>query len=265
MFRVALGVEYDGSPFNGWQVQKEGNSIQANLESALSKVADTPISVCCAGRTDAGVHAMEQVIHFDTPHSRDAHSWVFGTNTHLIEGIRVNWAHNVPNTFNARRSALRRHYRYILLNRQVKPGLLRQYRGWYYKTLAIDRMQEGANYWLGEQDFSAFRGAGCQSRSPVRTLHNLQVARYGDHVVIDVIANAFLYHMVRNMVGVLMAIGDGRHSPKWAKEVLESRDRRCAGVTAPASGLYLVSIRYPKHFGLPQQPEQRLITEEGLL
>lgn len=249
--RIALGIEYDGSQFQGWQRQATGPSVQAELESALSKVANIPIATICAGRTDTGVHASGQVVHFDSSVIRSEHAWVFGTNTELSLAVRVRWARAVPNHFNARRSAISRRYRYVIYNHPIRPSILRQFLSWEYRKLDISRMKEASQYWLGEHDFSSFRGSQCQSRSPIRHIHSIQVLRLGDQVIIELVANAFLHHMVRNMVGVLIRIGSGRAEVSWAKGVLEARDRRAAAITAPPMGLYLVEVQYPEEFALP--------------
>lgn len=252
MSRIALGLEYDGSQFRGWQRQALLPSIQATLEEALSQIAVHPVLTVSAGRTDAGVHASGQVVHFDTETTRPERAWVYGTNTLLPESVRVLWAREVPNHFDARRSATGRRYRYVIYNHPLRPSLLRQYVTWYYRKLDVLKMSEASQYWLGEHNFSSFRAAGCQSHSPIRSIASIQISRMGDQIVVDIVANAFLHHMVRNMVGVLMKIGSGRAMPKWAKEVLDARDRRLAGITASSRGLYLVEVYYSKLFGLPQ-------------
>lgn len=251
MHRIALGLEYDGSHFHGWQRQTQLVSVQSTLELALSGVAFEPIKTICAGRTDAGVHATEQVVHFDTLAKRDERAWVFGSNTRLPPSMRALWAYEVPPDFSARRSATGRRYRYVIYNHPVRPGLLRSQVTWVYKKLDVQNMIGASKYWLGEHDFSSFRAAECQSRSPIRTLRSLQITREGDQVILDFSANAFLHHMVRNMVGVLIAIGTGKMPVEWARTVLMARDRRQAAMTAPPNGLYLVSVQYPKEFGLP--------------
>ncbi len=255
--RIALGLEYDGSQFCGWQRQKIGHSVQAALEAALSEVANEPIKTVCAGRTDAGVHAAGQVVHFDSTAERNERAWVYGANTILSRtdpGIRILWAKPVPSIFSARRSAILRRYRYIIYNHPLRPSLLRQYVTWEYYKLDIEGMYEAAQYWLGEHDFSSFRGSRCQSLSPIRNVHSIKIQRANEHIVVEFIADAFLHHMVRNMMGVLLKVGRGTELPLWAKTVLENRDRRTAGITAPAMGLYLVEVQYPEHFMLPQMP-----------
>lgn len=252
MNRIALGLEYDGSLYYGWQRQTTLPSIQGMLENALTKVAAEPVTTIAAGRTDAGVHASGQVVHFDTNNVRDCRAWVCGTNTFLPTDLRVLWASVVPESFDARRSALGRRYRYVIYNHPIRPSLLRSYVGWCYKKLDIQNMIEATHYWLGEHDFSSFRAAACQSHSAIRLVTSIQLVRVNDQIVVDIAGNAFLHHMVRNMVGVLMKIGSGAASPNWAKEVLEARDRRAASETVSSSGLYLVEVNYPQHFKLPE-------------
>ncbi|MFB9885392.1 tRNA pseudouridine(38-40) synthase TruA [Balneatrix alpica] len=254
LMRVALGVEYDGSQFHGWQAQKFAvASVQAELEAALSKVAAEPISVICAGRTDTGVHASEQVVHFDTHVTRDMRAWILGTNSNLSRHVSVRWATPVSMDFHARFSAVERQYRYVIYNHSVQPALFNRHLTWTHKPLNVERMQQAANYLLGTHDFTSYRAVQCQAKSPVRTLHELSVQRFGDYIVLNVRANAFLHHMVRNLAGVLMKIGAGEAEPTWAREVLQARDRRLGGVTAPPFGLYLVRAGYPEHFLLPQE------------
>lgn len=255
MKRVALALSYDGSRYHGWQHQEEVNSVQQTLEHALSRVANHPVTVMCAGRTDAGVHATTQIVHFDTDAQRTTRSWVFGANSNLPSDVSVMWAQETTADFHARFSAFARTYRYIICNQPVRPGIFQKAVGWHYKTLDVDRMQEATHYLLGEHDFSAFRGSGCQAKHAVRTIHSLSVKRQGRMIVIEVRANAFLLHMVRNIVGVLKEIGEGEKNPVWAKVVLESRDRKRASVTSAPNGLYLVQIDYPDHFNLPKLPK----------
>lgn len=252
--RIALGVEYDGSGFSGWETQKNARTIQARLEEALSRVADSPVHTICAGRTDAGVHACGQVVHFETHAIRDERAWIYGANTNLPREISVLWAKRVPDEFHARFSARGRHYRYRILNRPVRPALHAKQITWECRPLSVDRMRSGAGYLIGEHDFSAFRAASCQAASPMRTLYDLTIARDGEHIRIDVAANAFLHHMVRNIVGVLVAIGTRKRPPEWAGRILATRDRKQGGITAPAEGLYLVAVDYPEHFRIPRGP-----------
>lgn len=248
--KIALRVEYDGSTFSGWQRQESVPSVQERLETALSRVADHPIQVCCAGRTDAGVHAVTQVVHFETTAQRLPKAWVWGTNTHLPRAVRVLWATEISADFDARRSALSRTYHYFIYNSPIRPALLSPQVTWCYRPLVAEDMHKAAQTWLGEHDFSSFRAAECQSRSPVRRVMNIAVQRQGAVVRFSVTANAFLHHMVRNMAGVLMDIGAGRQDIEWAERVLKARARIKAGITAAPNGLYLVSVAYPSKFGL---------------
>lgn len=252
--RIALGLEYDGSEFYGWQRQTHFNSVQETLENALNQVACHRVHTVCAGRTDTGVHASIQVVHFDTTAIRSERAWIYGTNAALKPSVRILWAQSVPQNFHARRSAMSRRYRYIIYNHRLRPSLLRNYVSWYYRPLDEQKMFEAAQYWVGEHDFSSFRAAACQSHSPIRRVHTINITRLGDRVIIDVTANAFLHHMIRNMAGVLLAIGAGLAKVEWAQNVLEAKDRRQAGLTASPKGLYLVKVQYAEHFGLPQIP-----------
>lgn len=249
--RIALGVEYDGADFCGWQRQRSGRTVQGCLEQALSKVADHELNTVCAGRTDTGVHATGQVVHIDSHAKRDAKAWIRGTNANLPEDIRIQWATAVDADFHARFSARRRHYRYAILNTACPPALLRRRTCWEFLVLDEARMAEAARHLLGEHDFTSFRAAACQARHPVRTIYRLDVVRHGNFLFIDVVANAFLHHMVRCIAGVLIRVGRGEAAPGWVAEVLAARDRTLSGVTAPAPGLYLVAVRYPERFGLP--------------
>jgi tRNA pseudouridine38-40 synthase len=252
MSRFAVGFEYDGSAYAGWQTQASAASIQAVAERAFSTVADHPVALTCAGRTDAGVHAIGQVAHFDSDAARGLRGWVLGANTNLPNDICVLWAQQVPGEFHARYSATARTYRYVILNRASRPALARQRVCWAHRPLDAERMQRAAAYLIGEHDFSAFRAAECQSRTPIRRLERIAVTRCEEHVLLDVTANAFLHHMVRNIAGVLIEIGAGEAEPEWAQTVLASRDRKVGGVTAPAGGLYLMRVDYPPAFQLPQ-------------
>lgn len=254
MKRIALGVSYDGSAYHGWQSQEDLNlpTLQFYIESALSRVANHPVQVVCAGRTDRGVHATNQVIHFDTDAERNDYSWVFGANSNLPHDITVTWAKEVDKEFHARFSAEKRRYRYIIYNDHVRPSILRNGVSWSRYELDLGAMQLAANYLIGEHDFSSFRGAGCQAKSAVRDLQSLTISHHAKMYIFDVEANAFLLHMVRNLVGVLLPIGTGLHPPDWAKEVLMACDRRNGGVTASPNGLYLVSVTYPQQYDLPK-------------
>jgi len=228
--------------------------VQSCVEKALSEIAASPIHTVCAGRTDAGVHAQGQIVHFETGVTRENRAWVYGTNTNLPRDISILWAQEVPDEFHARFSARSRHYRYQILNRAVRSALLRNRFTWECKTLSTDRMQAAADYLLGQHDFSAFRASHCQAKTPVRTIHHLRITRHREHIRIDVIANAFLHHMVRNIVGVLIAVGVGKQEPEWANRILATRDRTQGGVTAPAEGLYFMGVEYPEHFRIPRIP-----------
>lgn len=249
--RFAAGVEYDGQGFYGWQRQRQSPTVQACVENALSQVAAHPITVHCAGRTDTGVHARCQVIHFDTTAERSERAWVLGSNTCLHPGASLLWVKPVNADFHARFSARARRYRYRMLNRWVRPALERGRVAWIRHPLDAQVMQSGARFLLGEHDFSSFRAVGCQARSPVREITDLTVQRQGDEVIIDIKANAFVYHMVRNIAGVLIAIGQGKRPPEWAAEVLAARDRTKAGITAPSDGLTFVAAYYPDYPELP--------------
>jgi tRNA pseudouridine38-40 synthase len=249
--RVALGLEYDGSAFHGWQSQPGGETVQDAVERALAAIAGEAISVVCAGRTDAGVHAASQVVHFDTAAVRPPQAWVRGTNSHLPPAVAVRWAQPVPGEFHARFSAVARSYRYVLYNAPVRPALEAGRVGWFHLPLDADAMDEGARLLLGEHDFSAFRAAQCQARTPVKTLHAASVRRRGGHVVFEFRANAFLHHMVRNIVGALVYVGKGRHPPQWMAALLHGRDRRLAAPTFAAGGLYLTGVDYEAHWRLP--------------
>ena len=249
--RIAAGIEYCGSAYVGWQRQEDGRSVQGCVEAALARVADREVTVHCAGRTDSGVHAVHQVIHFDTDAEREGHSWVFGTNVHLPHDISLLWTLRVDDSFHARFSASARRYRYVLMNRRSRPGLLSPFAAWECRPLDDAAMAAAAAHFPGRHDFSAFRAAGCQARTPIREVHRMEVRRSGDFITFDVEANAFLHHMVRNMVGLLVEIGLHRYDTDQVLRVLESRDRSTGGPTAPAAGLYLVDIIYPDRFTIP--------------
>lgn len=251
-YRIALCLEYDGTRFRGWQRQDNVISVQEVVEKALSSVANHSINTICAGRTDAGVHATGQIIHFDTSVHRSERAWVYGGNTFLPSSIRILWAQKVSSDFDARRSAVFRRYCYVIYNNPIRPSLLRDQVSWYYKKLDDAKMSEAAQHWVGEHDFSSFRAAECQSKTPIRQVMQIKVYRRNEFILVDLTANAFLHHMVRNMVGVLIQIGSGMKTPDWAKEVLLARDRRQASITASPNGLYLVSVNYPPQFSLPR-------------
>lgn len=253
MARYALGVEYDGSDFLGWQRHGNGPTVQAAVESALSQVADEPVLVTCSGRTDAGVHAACQVIHFDSDALRDSRAWVLGTNTRLPGSVRILWARRVSEEFHARYAARARSYRYRILNRGIPPAMQRQFLSWERLPLDASAMHRAAQALLGEHDFSAFRTAQCQAKHPVRTLLSLSVSREAEQVVVDVRANAFLHHMVRNIVGSLVLVGRHEKAEHWMGELLAGRDRTVAGPTAPSAGLVFVGPSYPAEWQLPPE------------
>ena len=250
--RIALGVEYDGRPYLGWQSQPVGATVQHSLQQALSRIADAPVSVVAAGRTDAGVHALEQVVHFDSTVQRPLSAWVRGVNSELPDSIAVRWAHVVPDEFHARFSAQARSYRYLLINRSVRSAVHAGRVGWFHLPLDIVAMQEAAQCLLGEHDFSAFRAAECQAKSPVKCMNSIDIYMEGEMLVFDFSANAFLHHMVRNLVGCLVYVGKGKHPPHWLEQVLAGRIRRFAAPTFAPDGLYLRRIQYDAQWGLPQ-------------
>jgi tRNA pseudouridine38-40 synthase len=254
--RLAVGLEYDGSAYAGWQTQAHSPSIQDVAERAFARVADHPLSLTCAGRTDAGVHALGQVAHFDTQATRTSRAWVLGATAALPDDVSVQWAAEVPPDFHARYSALARTYRYVIANRASRPALDRHRACWVHRPLDVQRMADAAAVLAGEHDFSSFRSSECQSRTPIRRVEAIDVRRFGDRVEIDVRANAFLHHMVRNIAGLLIRIGGGEEEVGWARSVLEARDRRLGAPTAPASGLYLMEVRYPDVFGLPPRSDK---------
>lgn len=254
MTRQVLGIEYDGSHYAGWQFQLGKKTVQGELERALGRIANQPISVLCAGRTDAGVHALEQVVHFDCPVERDPRGWLMGGNSHLPDDIRITWIKPAVADFHARYSAIARFYRYVILNRPMKSALLRSQATWCYQPLDAERMHRAAQHLLGEHDFSSFRAQSCQSVSPNRLMHFIDVYRDGDKVIIDLCANAFLHHMVRNIAGVLMAIGSGKQCEDWTLHLLDIKDRAQAAMTAPPDGLHLAGVFYPPHYAIPAHP-----------
>jgi tRNA pseudouridine38-40 synthase len=265
MYRIALGVEYKGTEFHGFQTQPSGvKTVQQALQKALSKVADEEITLVCAGRTDAGVHATQQVIHFDTSAVRPEKAWVLGTKPHLPDSVIVRWAKNVSPQFHARFSALNRTYRYLLSDASTASALVAHQVTWSSRKLNLDWMREGAKYLIGQQDFTSFRATQCQAKSPVRTIHHLHLVRRGDLIILEVQANAFLHHMVRNIVGVLMTVGTGDKPAEWVSEVLAARDRSKGAVTAKPYGLYLVSVDYPEEFNIPQLSPGPFFIEEGI-
>lgn len=250
---VALGIEYDGTNFHGWQSQTGGGTVQQHVERALSLVADSKVAVVCAGRTDAGVHAQCQVVHFPTSAVRTPWAWLMGSNTELPATIAVRWAQPVSDDFHARFSATARRYRYSLINRRSRPALVRRFCAWERSELDVAAMQAASRYLLGQHDFTSFRTLACQAPSPVRTILALDLERVGERVSVDIEANAFLHHMVRNIVGSLLMVGRGERPPEWIAEVLAARNRQRAGITADAAGLCFLGPRYPLQFGLPTE------------
>jgi len=249
--RLALGLQYDGAAFHGWQTQADRSAVQDAVEQALQNFADAPVATICAGRTDAGVHATYQVVHIEPSVDRPLGAWVRGVNRYLPPAVAVRWAVPVPEAFHARFSATSRRYDYWLLNDPVRSPLLAKRVGWIPRPLAIELLREAAARLVGRHDFSAFRSAECQAASPVRELHELGIERFGNLVRFRLRANAFLHHMVRNLVGTLVYVGLGRQPPHWVAEVLAGRDRSAAAPTFAAAGLYLTGVEYDPAFGLP--------------
>jgi tRNA pseudouridine38-40 synthase len=252
--KIALGIEYNGSQYFGWQRQKEVKSVQECLEKALSIVANHKVEVQCAGRTDAGVHGTGQIVHFETTASRKAVAWTMGANANLPKDIAVRWAKEVPDEFHARFSATARRYRYLIFNDALRPGILSFGVSHYHGDLDVTQMHKAGQYLLGENDFTSFRATHCQSKSPWRNLMHLNVTSHGKYIVVDIKANAFVHHMVRNIVGSLLVVGRGEKKPEWIRDLLAIKDRKQAGATAKAEGLYLVDVDYPAEFGLPVVP-----------
>ncbi|HIF9432698.1 TPA: tRNA pseudouridine(38-40) synthase TruA [Photobacterium damselae] len=252
--RIALGIEYDGAKYFGWQRQREVDSVQERLEKALAKIANEPVDVFCAGRTDSGVHGTGQVVHFDVNVNRKMAAWTMGVNAHLPSDIAVRWAAEVSDDFHARFTATARRYRYVIYNHALRPAILSSGVSHYHGDLDEKKMHEAGQYLLGENDFTSFRAVHCQSRSPWRNLMHLNVSRQGNYVIIDIKANAFVHHMVRNITGSLIKVGRGEEKPEWIKWLLEQKDRTLAGATAKAEGLYLVDVDYPQEFNLPRVP-----------
>jgi len=252
MTKLALGIEYDGSAYCGWQRQSHSPSVQAEVEQALTFVANHPVELVCAGRTDTAVHACEQIVHFVTDAKRSERSWLLGANCRLPKDIRILWVQSVAKSFHARFSANARSYRYIIQNSTVPSALFHNKVSWEHRQLDDKLMHEAAQQLLGEHDFDAFRASGCQAKSPVRTIETLNVSRHGDFIYLDIKANAFLHHMVRNIAGSLMAIGQGDRDSRWLLDVLHSKDRRLAAKTAAAAGLYFIQAFYPEEYELQQ-------------
>ena len=258
MSRIALGLAYDGSAWQGWQTQPHGQTVQDRFEAALGEFsgARVPLATVCAGRTDTGVHAAMQIVHLDTELDRRDESWVRGVNAFLPPSIAVQWAQSVPDDFHARFSARSRTYIYLLWRGRVRPPLWAARAGWCFQPLDVDAMRQASSTLLGEHDFSSFRSSQCQARHPVRTLHQLDIQERGPFLVFTLRANAFLHHMVRNLMGCLVHIGAGAQPPEWMHEILQGRDRTLAAPTFDAAGLYLTHIRYPAHFALPESSER---------
>ncbi|HRL21679.1 MAG TPA: tRNA pseudouridine(38-40) synthase TruA [Alcaligenes sp.] len=251
MTRIALGVCYDGTPWLGWQSQPDGRTVQDVLEQALSRFAAHPVQTICAGRTDTGVHALNQTVHLDTTAARSLESWVRGLNALLPASVAVQWAREVPDDFHARFSAQQRHYVYLVRQSRVRSPLMQGRAAWVYRTLELAPMQEAARQLLGEHDFSAFRSSQCQAASPVRRMSRVQIEQQGDYFLFSFSANAFLHHMIRNLMGALIYIGQGRQPASWMAQLLARRDRRLSAPTFDASGLYLAGVDYPPVFDLP--------------
>ncbi len=254
MQRYAACIEYCGMRYAGWQRQKHAPTVQEAVERAIGRVADHPVTVIAAGRTDSGVHGIGQVLHFDTPNRREAVSWLRGVNTWLPDDISLIWTRPVGDEFHARFGAIERRYRYVICNREVSPSYLHGRVTWFRWPLDIERMRAAATSLLGRHDFSAYRAAGCQSKNPVKDLRRLEIDQCGQWIWFDVAADGFLHHMVRNLVGVLVAIGQGEAPVSRAREVLDSRDRREGGVTFPPDGLYFAAVDYAPEFELPAPP-----------
>nr|WP_136251928.1 tRNA pseudouridine(38-40) synthase TruA [Ningiella ruwaisensis] len=252
--RIALGIEYFGHAYKGWQRQEHVSSVQAKVEDALAQILQEKVEVVCAGRTDAGVHATGQIIHFDTTLSRPLKAYTRGMNTLLPDDIAVTWAQEVSEDFHARFSAHARRYRYVIYNDALRPGIMQKGLTHVYQPLNEQLMHEGAQHLVGEHDFSAFRASLCQSKTPFRNVQRVSVYRKGRYIVVDIQANAFLHHMVRNIVGSLLIVGQNEQSPSWMADLLAAKDRTKAAATAKPNGLYLVKVHYPDTFSLPDMP-----------
>lgn len=253
MKKFALALAYDGRNYSGWQVQNNTNSIQQEIEAALSTVANHSITVFCAGRTDAGVHATMQILSFESDANRSLDQWLLGTNSKLPKDIKVQWIQKTDPEFHARFKAIERHYCYVIQNTPIAPCILRNLVTWHLKTLDAEKMHQAAQLLVGKHDYSSFRSSHCQAKTAVREVKSIIVERCCDAIIIKISANAFLHHMVRNIVGSLLKIGEGTHDKAWLQQVLESKDRKVAGVTAPADGLYLTGVIYPEEYGLPNK------------
>jgi tRNA pseudouridine38-40 synthase len=251
MGRIALGVEYDGTQFAGWQTQPVQRTVQGCLTKAISLVANHDVKTVAAGRTDSGVHALQQVVHFDTDAMREERNWILGLNTNLPSDMNIVWAKPVDDDFSARFSATKRAYRYLILNRVSRSSVSVNRMWWYFQKLDATRMQAAADFLVGHHDFSAFRAKECQAKSPFKTMESIKVSRQDDCIAIDVVGQSFLHHMVRNIVGVLVLIGEGKQPISWAQTVLDSGDRGQGGITSPPEGLYFVNVEYPEQYALP--------------
>lgn len=254
MTRIVLAVEYDGSHFSGWQCQNEQRTVQDEVEKALSRIANQKIKVQCAGRTDTGVHALEQIVHFDAKCKRTLSNWTLGGNRNLPADVRILWTQSAIDDFHARFTAVARFYRYVILNRPINSALRYGRTSWCYASLDEVKMHDAAQALIGRHDFSSYRALSCQSVSPNRWVYFINVFRQGNEVIIELVANAFLHHMVRNIAGVLMAIGIGKQSVGWTQELLDIKDRRLGGITAPPYGLYLAGVYYPEKYNINQHP-----------
>lgn len=250
--KITLALEYDGRGFCGWQSQPSGCGVQNALEKALAEIAGCPVAVTAAGRTDTGVHASYQVAHFEVEVERPITAWVRGVNSYLPDGVAVSWAKAMPDDFHARFSVEERGYRYVLFNHPTRPGLMSGKVGWHHRPLDAAQMQAAALQLVGQHDFSAFRAAECQAKSPVKHIRQVQLVRHGDYLVLDIRADGFLHHMVRNIVGCLVHVGVGNAPPDWIAELLQHKDRTRAAPTFMPDGLYLSTIRYPSRFDLPE-------------
>jgi tRNA pseudouridine38-40 synthase len=251
--RLALGISYNGQAYQGWQSQRSGLTVQDKLETALGKFTQHRVSTLCAGRTDSGVHGLMQVVHFDTPLERPVASWVRGTNSFLPRDIAVEWAQQVPAEFHCRASALTRRYAYILMESPVRPSVDTGRVGWAFRALDMQAMQQAVTHLLGEHDFTSFRASACQALSPIKTLHHIEISRRGAYWRFEFEANAFLHHMIRNIMGCLVTVGQLKQPPGWLLEVLQARDRDAAAPTFSPDGLYFLGPRYAPHWGLPDR------------
>jgi len=252
MTKYAAGIQYDGFGYSGWQIQNHGNTVQTHIEEAISHIANEPVTVFCSGRTDTGVHAKEQVIHFESHAKRSDYAWRMGCNTKLPDDIRIMWCHEVEESFHARFSATARQYRYIIYNANIESALLKNRVNWVSYPLKEKLMHRAAQFLLGENDFTSFRASSCQANTPFRNIHKISVLRQDDFIFIDITANAFLHHMVRNIVGSLIDVGKEKKQPEWIKQLVLEKDRRKAGVTALANGLYFIKATYPTCYKLQQ-------------